>query len=182
MSAALKYPAPTSLEEFLAWERHQEIRYEWDGVQPIAMVGGTLRHSLIASQLESLLRAGLKGRPCTVFRSDAHIATAQRSRIRYPDVTVTCAPIPLDARAIPEPMILFEVLSESTEATDLGIKRAEYAALPWVQRYVVLSSDEALAFVFARGNAFRPEEVRDELRMPELDLSIPLGAVYEGLL
>jgi Uma2 family endonuclease len=182
MSAALKFPAPTTLEEFLDWERHQDFRYEWDGVQPIAMVGGTLRHSLIASRIEAALLRGLGNRPCTVFRSDARIATADGQRIRYPDVTVTCSPVPLDARNVPEPMVIFEVLSESTEATDFGIKRSEYAALPSVQRYVVLSSVEALAFVFARQSGFRTEEVADAIAIPELDLSIPLADIYAGLL
>jgi len=51
MRAALKRLPPTTLAAFLDWERRQELRYEGDGVQPIAMVGGTLGHSLPASRL-----------------------------------------------------------------------------------------------------------------------------------
>ena len=32
---------PMTLEAFLAWEERQELRYEFDGFQPIAMTGGT---------------------------------------------------------------------------------------------------------------------------------------------
>ena len=32
-----------TLEEFLDWERGQELRHEFDGVQPVAMTGGTWR-------------------------------------------------------------------------------------------------------------------------------------------
>ena len=39
MSAHLSSLAWT-LEEFLDWERGQELRYEFDGVQPVAMRGG----------------------------------------------------------------------------------------------------------------------------------------------
>ena len=38
MSASLK---PLTLDEFLDWERSQELRYEFDGIQPIAMTGGS---------------------------------------------------------------------------------------------------------------------------------------------
>ena len=36
-----------TLAEFLAWEERQELRYEFDGMQPVAMTGGTLRHEAI---------------------------------------------------------------------------------------------------------------------------------------
>jgi hypothetical protein len=29
-----------ALQEFLVWEERQELRYEFDGFQPVAMAGG----------------------------------------------------------------------------------------------------------------------------------------------
>ena len=40
MSASLR---PLTLGEFLAWESEQDGRYEFDGIQPVAMTGGRLR-------------------------------------------------------------------------------------------------------------------------------------------
>ncbi len=34
-----------TLAEFLEWEEQQELRYEYDGFAPVAMVGGTWAHS-----------------------------------------------------------------------------------------------------------------------------------------
>ena len=34
---------PLTVEEFLTWERSQPLRYEFDGVHPIAMTGGNKR-------------------------------------------------------------------------------------------------------------------------------------------
>jgi hypothetical protein len=56
MNVALR--KPMTLEQFLAWEERQELRYEFDGFGPVAMAGGTrLReHSfLIARQLTDML-------------------------------------------------------------------------------------------------------------------------------
>jgi hypothetical protein len=42
MSVAMQMPM--SLAEFLAWEEHRELRYEFDGLEPVAMTGGTIAH------------------------------------------------------------------------------------------------------------------------------------------
>ena len=181
MSAALQPRPPVTFVEFLAWERHQALRYEWDGVQPVAMVGGSFAHTEIASRLYDVLRAALRGGGCTVVRADLKVVTERGRRARYPDVAVTCAPIrPADAE-LPDPLLLVEVLSETTAAADRGVKRAEYAALPSVQRYVMLAQDEPLALVCDRAHGFEEREVRDVLDLPEFGLSVPLMQLYEGL-
>ena len=49
MSNALR--EPMTLHEFLAWEERQELRYEFDGFQPVAMTGGTYAHDAIQVNL-----------------------------------------------------------------------------------------------------------------------------------
>ena len=53
MSVALQ--KGMTLAEFLDWEERQELRYEFDGFQPVAMTGGTLRHEAIGGTLRALL-------------------------------------------------------------------------------------------------------------------------------
>lgn len=43
MNVALR--RPMSLDDFLDWEERQELRYEFDGFQPVAMTGGTSESS-----------------------------------------------------------------------------------------------------------------------------------------
>ena len=43
MNLALR--KPMTLAEFLEWEERQPLRYEFDGVGPVAMTGGTYGHS-----------------------------------------------------------------------------------------------------------------------------------------
>ncbi len=47
---------PMTLEEFLAWEEGQPLRYEFDGFQPVAMTGGTFIHAAIQRNLLFALR------------------------------------------------------------------------------------------------------------------------------
>jgi Uma2 family endonuclease len=45
-----------SLDEFLDWERGQELRWEFDGATPVAMTGATVEHSQIATNIVEALR------------------------------------------------------------------------------------------------------------------------------
>jgi Uma2 family endonuclease len=75
-----------TVDEFLACERRQEPRYEFDGFKPVAMTGGTLNHSVIATRLVTLVEARLWP-GCRIYRGDVKIITA--GRVRCPDAGVT---------------------------------------------------------------------------------------------
>ena len=180
MNIALR--KPMTLQQFLAWEDRQELRYEFDGFQPIAMTGGTAAHSAIQRNILFALTGRLRGKPCQPFGSDLKIAVA--GRIRYPDAFVTCTPVANSARVVSDPVIVFEVLSPSTAETDLFAKNAEYRATPSVQRYVVLEPTQAAAIVFARqGDNWLSEILaeRDLLRLPEIGVEIPLLEFYADI-
>ncbi|WP_376095040.1 Uma2 family endonuclease [Roseomonas sp. CCTCC AB2023176] len=83
---------------------------------------------------------------------------------------------------MPDPVLIVEVLSDSTTAQDRSIKRVEYAGLPSLRRYVMLASDDRLAPVCARDDGFIERRVRDALDLPEFGLTIPLATLYDGLL
>ena len=99
MSIALQ--KPMTMTAFLAWEDQQELRYEFDGIQPVAMVGGTVAHSAIQRNLLFQLTAALRGRPCRPHGSHLKIQVA--GRIRYPDAFVVCTPTPAQVKVEPCP-------------------------------------------------------------------------------
>lgn len=180
MNVALRQPL--MLEEFLAWERGQDLRYEFDGVQPLAMTGGTVAHSVIATNLVRALQDRLHGSRCRAFRGDLKIVVA--GRVRYPDAIVTCSPIGNDADIVPEPVVVFEVLSSSTASTDRIEKNEEYRATPSIQRYVMLEQTRQAATMFSRvdddwvGHVLIGEVV---LSLPEIGVDVPLSDFYVGL-
>ena len=81
---------PMSLAEFLEWEERQELRYEFDGVEPSAMTGGTVRHATIQGNFAWLSEERLRGKPCQFYGSDLKIQR-RRNHIRYPDGMVVCS-------------------------------------------------------------------------------------------
>ena len=182
MNVALKRPWTT--EQFLAWEERQELRYEFDGFQAIAMVGGTAAHSAIQRNLIYALTGGLRGKPCQPHGSELKIRVADRP-IRYPDAFVVCTPVPPRATVVSDPVVIFEVLSESSATDDFVKKNAEYSATPSVKRYVVLQQAKTAAVVFLRkGDDWVADLLTGDdaiLRMPEIDLDIPLSEIYMGV-
>lgn len=186
MSAALH--RPMTVEEFLDWEERQPVRYEFDGWRPVAMAGGSLAHSAIAHNLGGALYNALRGKPCRAYTSDAKVQVA--GSIRYPDATITCSGQPDAARArqgvVNEPVVVFEILSDSTALRDRTEKNAEYRATPSIRRYVMLEQDRMAATVFERVDEdwvghllFGDDAV---LTLPEVGIAaIPLPELYEGV-
>jgi len=56
-----------------------------------------------------------------------------------PDALVSCgAPLPDEAIAAPNPVVIVEVLSPSTASVDTGARFAGYFSLPSVQHYLLV--------------------------------------------
>jgi Uma2 family endonuclease len=182
MSAHLRPALAWTLEEFLDWERQQEARWEFDGVGPVAMTGGTLRHSIIGSQVFLALSARLRP-PCRAFRGDVKVQVAE-NRIRYPDAVVSCTdPLPEGDDILPGPVVVFEVLSPSIAAVDRSVKAAEYAATPGIRVYVMLEQDAPRATMRRRGaegwteTAIEGEDAT--IALPEIGITaLPLAECY----
>jgi Uma2 family endonuclease len=178
MNVALRNPM--TVEQFLAWEDRQELRYEFDGFRPIAMTGGTVAHSSIQTNIVIALAGRLRGTPCRPHGN--HLKIRVGGQIRYPDAFVTCTPIAPRSTVVTEPVVVFEVRSESTANTDLIVKNAEYRATPSIRRYVILQQTHASALVFARkGEDWVAETLSGDgavLRMPEIGIEVPLAELY----
>ena len=180
MSAAQQ--KPMTREQFLAWEERQELRYEFDGFQPVAMTGGTAAHARLLRNLAISIGSRLRGKPCEFYGSDLKVETA--AGFRYPDGFVVCTPVAGDATVVREPVVIFEVLSDSTARTDLVTKNQEYAAIATMRRYIVLAQEAMTGTMFERidgdwvGHLLRADSL---LRMPEIGIELPVAELYEGV-
>ncbi len=181
MNLALR--KPMTLAEFLEWEERQPQRYEFDGVGPVAMTGGTYGHSTIQGNLATAVGGHLRGKPCRFHGSDLKFQVAE-GHVRYPDGMVVCSPVDRTATVVHDPVVVFEVLSPSTAGNDRIVKAREYQATPSVQRYVMLEQDAVGATIYARSGETWTHEilVADSiLALPEIGVSLPLVELYEGI-
>lgn len=180
MSNALR--KPMTLDEFLAWEKRQELRHEFDGYQPVAMTGGTYAHDAISMNLAAALVSRLRGTPCRAHGSDLKVLT--EGRVRYPDAFVTCQRHGNADKFARDPVVIFEVLSVGTAGTDRIDKVREYTSLPSMRRYVLLEQDRAAATVLERQDSRWVTSILTDdavLPMPEIGIELPLAELYEGI-
>lgn len=178
---------PRTQAQFFAWHGHQEGRYEFDGLQPVAMTGGTANHSIITlnvlSALRSrLLRSRLGGSGCRALGPDAGLATVGET-VRYPDALVTCSKFEGTALTIPGVVIVVEVVSPGSEHMDRIVKAREYAAVPTLRRYLMVESTGIGVTVFAHADAGQtwnaePLTGGDTVQMPEINVQIPVAEFY----
>ncbi len=169
-------------DEFLAWEADQEFKWEFDGFQPVAMAGGPEAHAAIQVNLLSALASRLCGTRCRVRGSELKVRAG--ASFRYPDAFVRCTPAERGATVTDDPVVIFEVMSPSTERKDRTIKLREYRAIPTLQRYVLLEQDGAMATTYTRtGTGWIVDQLdgSEVLDMPEISISIPMAELYDGL-
>ncbi len=169
-------------EQFLDWAQAQDARYEFDGFEPVAMTGGSLNHNRIALNLHRALFNRLEGSGCEAFGPDAGIATVGNA-VRYPDGVVTCTPAAGAGSLVPDPIVVFEVLSPSSGRMDRIVKVREYRAVGSIRRYVILESTSiGLTILCRAGGAddwmLTTLMAGDVLQLPELGIALPLPEVY----
>jgi Uma2 family endonuclease len=176
MSASLR---PLTLDEFLDWERAQPLRYEFDGIQPVAMTGGSLAHNRVTTRLTVALFQSVRP-PCEACGPDLKVLTP--GRVRYPDASVLCGASDSGSDTI-DPTVVFEVLSPSTALTDRRVKALEYASVPGILAYVMLETEHPKIVVRRRANGWDEETIEGSdahLPLPEIGITIPLAAIYPG--
>jgi Uma2 family endonuclease len=131
-------------DEYLAWERDQPVRHEFHRGEVFAMAGGSMRHNALCARVIAMLEPQLSGR-CVVLTSDQRVVASQRERYVYPDVSIVCGSVitePGASDVLANPTILVEVLSESTEQYDRGLKWDGYQRIDSLTDYVLVSQSE----------------------------------------
>jgi Uma2 family endonuclease len=168
---------PLTVDEFLAWERSQPSRYEFDGIQPVAMTGGSVSHVRVITRLTVALGTRVQP-PCEAFGPELKVLAP--GRVRYPDASVVCGD-PVNEGDIIEPTVVFEVLSPSTTLTDRRVKASEYASVPGIMVYVILETERPEITVRRRAGGWESETITGhdaELALPEIGVTFPLADIY----
>jgi Uma2 family endonuclease len=173
--------------EYLALERIADYRSAFFQGEIFAMAGGSPRHSLIQTNLTAELRQALKGNPCTAYNSDLRILVNPTGLYTYPDASIVCGPLELadgQKDVVLNPTVLFEVLSDSTEAYDRGQKFGNYRQIESLREYVLVSQNEVLVERYQRNpdNTWTLTESRGvdaQLALNSVGIAISLMEIYD---
>jgi len=158
MSAALDHrpPARLTLDEFLAWDPVEGADRRWqliDG-EPVAMAPAREDHGAIQAELARLLGNHLVAGPgrCRIITEPGVVPKLRANEnFRVPDLGITCAP-PGGGVAIPEPVLLVEIMSPNNRAVTRANLWA-YSTLPSVLEILVVQSTRIEAELLRRDAA-----------------------------
>ena len=171
--------------EYLAFEEKSVEKHEFLNGEVFAMAGGTIEHAALAAAVSNALSNAVRDRPCRVYSSDLRVRIRATGLTTYPDVSVVCGQAEVDAEdrcAIVNPLLVIEVLSDSTEAYDRGEKAAHYRHLPSLREYVLVSQHRPRIEVFRRNEAGRWElyeyESGSHAELASVGCTIAVDEVY----
>lgn len=182
---AKRYYSP---EEYLALEEKASAKSEYFRGQIYQISGASLNHNRITVNLTGLLYRALAGKSCEVFSGDMRLLVKANGLYTYPDLMVICGPVDLIAGqvdTVANPVLIIEVLSNSTAEYDRTDKFELYKGLNTLQNYVLVDQHRPYIQSFNRlENEPRLwsletfNRLDEQLRLPALDLELHLRDIY----
>lgn len=187
MSALLK-PTYFSEDDYLAMEATSAFKHEYLNGQIYAMAGATGEHDTIAGNLYIAFGIHLKGKPCRPFSSDIRVRVDRG--FFYPDVLIDCGYDSHQAMFAGEPILIVEVLSNSTRRFDLGEKFNYYQKISSLQEYVVVEQDIMRVDIYRRDSAKQRGtknwsatryQKGDIVEFTSIGLNLPIEDIYDRI-
>jgi Uma2 family endonuclease len=176
-----------SPEEYLELETAAEYKSEYYDGQIYPMAGGTPNHNQIAGNFYAALNFAFKGQPYQVFMSDMRLWIPQKRLYTYPDVMVVSGQLEFaEGRrdTITNPLMIAEVLSESTANYDRGEKFKLYRTISSLKEYIIISQSDKQVEQFSKtiDNKWILSEYDEEnalLALTSVQFQISLLDIYD---
>ena len=183
--SALTHEPETYLtrKDYRAWAEQQPGgRFERHQGIVVAMAPERAGHSLRKAAARDELLRGVRaaGLPCQVFPDGMTIEVGDSDY--EPDAVLRCGPrLPNDAVAIPDPLVIVEVLSPGTSATDRGHKLRGYFRVASLRHYLIVWPDISRVVhhrMTPAGELATEVFTEGEIRLDPPGISISLIALY----
>ncbi len=173
-----------SVAKYLAFEEKSKIRHEFMDGEMFAMAGATRRHNLLSTNVSTELNLRLRETDCEVYASDFRVKIRDGHYV-YPDVAAACGEILTENNEMTllNPVVIFEILSKSTEKRDRSEKAEDYFKLESLKDYVLVAQNKIRVEHFSRqsGNKWSLgifENFDDTIYLESLDCRISVKLIY----
>jgi Uma2 family endonuclease len=178
-----------TLEDYIELEKTSEEKWEYFEGNIWNMAGASPKHEEVVANCITSLKTGLRKnkRNCKVFGSNLRVKVPVYEPYRYPDVTVICGtPVYEDLLGLKlavNPLLIVEVLSDSTESFDRGHKFIYYKSIPSFKEYLLISQTEILVTLYTKQDNFNWlrqdfNSLTDIVLLPFSECEIALEDIY----
>ncbi len=166
------------------------MKSEYYAGEIFALSGASRQHNRIVSNLVIGLGIQIKERPCNVYSSDLRVRVDKTGLYTYPDVVVTCGDeIFSDDHndILINPMVIVEVLSDSTEAYDRGERFKHYQQVESLIEYVLVAQDSCRVEQYIRQDNrtwlySEAHNLEDIIKIQSIECQISLRDIYDKVL
>lgn len=168
---------------YIQAEQTSPIKHELINGELFAMTGGSIRHDIIKNNLISILNQHLRQSPCLVLGGDANlrVESFRNENGYYPDAMVCCDQADNQDYYRRKPVLVAEVLSESSRITDKTLKKADYFSISSLREYALIEQDRMEIIIYRRLEASWEEETcreGDLIRFGSVDFSCAIEDLY----
>ena len=175
--------------EYLEYDLHSEFKNEFFNGQIYAMAGASEKHNTISINISSELRTQLKNKPCKVYAGDMRIKVKSTGLFSYPDLLVVCPKLQFSGDkpdTLLNPIVIIEILSDSTESTDRGAKFSHYRQIPSLKEYVLVNqnSPKIEKYHLNSSSKWELEETTDEnpsIELHSIFCVLKIDEVYDKI-
>lgn len=183
MALTKKISDKVSEQDYLDGELVSEVKHEYIDGFVYAMAGASEKHCLISQNISYQFGEVLRKRksPCKIFSSDMKVRENTLSiNYFYPDVMVTCDNNDDNEYYKNSPVILVEVLSNSTRKSDLVTKKLQYFNISTLQEYVVIEQNVCEVTVFKRSEEWKPTLyfLGDSITFESMGITLSVEDIY----
>lgn len=170
-----------SLEEYFAFCETHEGRFEFVNGEIIEMAGETTTSNRIAGNIHFTLRSILQDAVYEFYQNDVKLKVVDGRVVRLPDFMI-CDERGDAIRYTTFPLLIVEVLSESTAKIDRLDKLREYSAEASLMYYIMVEQTKCSVEMHVRnGERWDVEhysKLSDVIKLPFFNAELPLDAVY----
>jgi Uma2 family endonuclease len=189
MTIALSKSKFYTPEEYLTLEIESEVRNEYRNGEIVTMTGGTPAHNQIISALNALLWFGLRRKPYSLFVTDQRLWIPDCNLYTYPDGMVIKNPVELKPGrkdTVMNPLLILEVLSDSTKDYDKSKKFSAYQTLPTFQEYLLIDQAQVQIEQYVKQPddqwfLTKYNDINVKILLDCINLEIALVDIYENL-
>ena len=179
-----------TIEEYVELIKTTEEKIEYFDGELFSMAGGKFAHSAIASNVQFALSQRFVKRLCRVFSGDLALKVPAAPPFRFPDVSVVCGePMVENLYGIDllvNPILIVEVLSDSTADYDLGKKFLAYQSIESFREYLAIAQKHVHVIQHSKqenGLWVRRDFIGldSEVHLESLNVTLSLREIYENV-
>jgi Uma2 family endonuclease len=176
-----------TVDEFLVWNGDTDVRYELVDGQPVAMAPVSDAHGWISGQLSGRIYEALRQRSGCGVRLGLGLRSRRRPQSFFiPDLVVSCEPIRAGQQELEQPILVIEILSDSTEQIDRSIKLPDYQLIPGLQEIALIDPRRVHAEVHRlvgedRWLVHLLRTPDSRLILESVGIDLRLGELYAGI-